>query len=780
MRTACALALGVLGAPHGAGAALPGEDSAGEETYLRYVHPTIREPFPDLLHLEVPAELEDRESAALGLVDVTKGPFRADPSGKRDSTSALQAAVTFARDHQMVSFFPPGTYRLSDTLECVQQLYRRANGRVFGANRFPSLLVGSRAGPARPRLLLAPNAPGFGDPAHPKIFVRFWSRGYLNPTTADRVSDGLGPEVEQPNIGMNQMLVNLDIAIGEGNPGAIALRHQAAEGSAIEDSTIDATHGLTGIQGGIGSGGSSAGVTVIGGRVGLDFTGYLSGTQPTPVITGFTLIGQTEAALRSTSRQTLVAVGLRIVSDRSAGPLIQVGGSGSGLRVNQGELTLVDSAIEFTGAALREPGRVVVSSDRGVYLDNVYLRGATKAVVDPAKVEDPAQKAELEGELGGDPGGWVRIVRYARPSRPLRDQGREYRYPVYVDGRSVERVCEVLPGEPPPADLQARHLWSPRFPSFESPGAVNAKAPPYDAKGDGRADDTEALQRAIDENEVVFLPKGCYRLTRTLELKPRTKLIGVGQHLSLLVATREGAFADPRSVAPLLRTADAAQADTALGFLGLYTAGELPGVQALHWRSGGSSVFRAVEIRVATAGAPLVRISGHGGGSWYNFRASRSPEGKPDYRHLLVDGARGPLRFYELSPQHATSAFAAEIRGSRHVSIFGTKYEGNRPILLVRDSDHVRLFGHGGNAKGLPGGTLFRFEGTPNLLFANGVDGPTKIGTRSLSHPEGSTDPRAWHMLIERLEDGTDFALPALERPVLYLRGRPEAGAEGR
>jgi hypothetical protein len=126
-------------------------------------------------------------------------------------------------------------------LECVQQLYRRANGRVFGGNRFPNLLVGSRAGPQRPKIVLAPRSPGFDDPSRPKIFVHFWSRGYLNPTTADRVTDGLPPEVEQPNIGMNQMLVNLDIVIGEGNPGAIAVRHQAAEGSAIEDCTIDAT-----------------------------------------------------------------------------------------------------------------------------------------------------------------------------------------------------------------------------------------------------------------------------------------------------------------------------------------------------------------------------------------------------------------------------------------------------------------------------------------------------------------------------------------------------------
>ena len=96
----------------------------------------------------------------------------------------------------------------------------------------------------------------------------------------------------------------------------------------------------------------------------------------------------------------------------------------------------------------------------------------------------------------------------------------------------------------PPADLQSRHLWAPGFPSFESPGAVNVKAAPYGAQGDGRADDTAALQRAVDENEIVFLPKGCYLLTQPLELKPQTKLIGVGQTISLLVPAETGAFAN--------------------------------------------------------------------------------------------------------------------------------------------------------------------------------------------------------------------------------------------
>ena len=647
----------------------------------------------------------------------------------------------------MACFFPAGTYLLSDTLSCTQQLYQKANGRVFGGNRFPVMLVGSRATGKRPRLVLAAGAAGFGDPAKPKIFVHFWSRGYGNPTTADRVTDGLPATVEQPNIGMNQMLENLEIVIGEGNPGAVALRHQAAEGSAIEDCLIDATHGLTGIQGGIGSGGSSAGVTVVGGRVGLDFTGYMSGTQPTPVITGFTLIGQTEAAIRSTSRQTLVAVGLKIVADRCAGPLIQVP---TGQRANHGTLTLVDADIQFTGAALDRPERVVVASDCGTYLHNVFVRGATKIVVDAAN----------KSELVGRPSGWLWVRQYAATSTPRRDQGAAFQYPVYVHGRPIPLLSEVVPDREPPANLQATHLWSPTFPSFESAGAANVCEPPYAAKGDGLTDDTAAIQRAIDEHDVVFLPRGCYLLSRTLELRPQTKMLGVGQAFSLLVAARSGAFADAAKPAPMVRTADTAEAETILAFFGFANPNGAVGAKFLEWRCGGRSVFRGVEIKGTTraAGFP-VSITGHGGGNFYNYREGDA--------RLLIDNAAGPLRFYQFSVQQVTS----EVRHSKNVDFFGTKYEGNDPMLRILDSDHIRLFGHGGNAKGRPGASLFVFERTTNFLFANAVDGPTKIGSKTLSHRDGSTDPRLWHMLIDKAADGTELKLPPLERPVLYQRG---------
>ncbi len=150
-----------------------------EEAYRKYAHDTIPKPLPDLLLLGIPPEVRDQAGAALGRVDVTQPPFSADPSGQRDATRALQAAIDFARDHQMVCFFPPGTYLISDTLQCIQNLYRRTNGRVFGGNRFPNLLVGSAAGPARPKILLAPRSPGFG--ARPSR--KRWSTSGLGATS---------------------------------------------------------------------------------------------------------------------------------------------------------------------------------------------------------------------------------------------------------------------------------------------------------------------------------------------------------------------------------------------------------------------------------------------------------------------------------------------------------------------------------------------------------------------------------------------------------------------
>jgi hypothetical protein len=68
----------------------------------------------------------------------------------------------------------------------------------------------------------------------------------------------------------------------------------------------------------------------------------------------------------------------------------------------------------------------------------------------------------------------------------------------------------------------------------DDPRAVYLTAKDFDAHGDGVADDSEALQHAIDRVQesthhgVVFIPEGRYRLTRTIHVWAGIRLIGFG------------------------------------------------------------------------------------------------------------------------------------------------------------------------------------------------------------------------------------------------------------
>ena len=69
----------------------------------------------------------------------------------------------------------------------------------------------------------------------------------------------------------------------------------------------------------------------------------------------------------------------------------------------------------------------------------------------------------------------------------------------------------------------------------------DALAVKVQATGDGRTDDTAAIQKAVDsaankgEGGVVFLPSGRYRITRTILIPLAVRLYGVGATRPVLV-----------------------------------------------------------------------------------------------------------------------------------------------------------------------------------------------------------------------------------------------------
>jgi Pectate lyase superfamily protein/SMP-30/Gluconolactonase/LRE-like region len=76
---------------------------------------------------------------------------------------------------------------------------------------------------------------------------------------------------------------------------------------------------------------------------------------------------------------------------------------------------------------------------------------------------------------------------------------------------------------------------------LDDPRAVYLTHDEFGVRGDGVADDTEAIQKAIDRVQeatgqgVLFIPEGRYRLTRTLYIWPGIRLIGYGAKRPVLV-----------------------------------------------------------------------------------------------------------------------------------------------------------------------------------------------------------------------------------------------------
>jgi hypothetical protein len=88
-------------------------------------------------------------------------------------------------------------------------------------------------------------------------------------------------------------------------------------------------------------------------------------------------------------------------------------------------------------------------------------------------------------------------------------------------------------------------------PSVYVTAPADARAVTVRAAGDGRADDSTAIQQALDAvsnrggGGLVFLPSGRYRLTRTIYVWPGVRLLGVGPTRPvLLLAERTAGFQD--------------------------------------------------------------------------------------------------------------------------------------------------------------------------------------------------------------------------------------------
>lgn len=492
----------------------------------------------------------------LGLLDVTRAPYAADPTGVRDSTTAIQDAVNDARDRQLVCFFPSGTYLISEMISCEVRVEKQERPRFteytrmsYWPKRESHYLLGSTRGP-RPVLKLAPNAAGFDDPTRPKCAVKIWAQ-----TWGD--FPGQGEPIfgwEQPNISFGNVFRGIDIDV-RGHPGAIGLRHTGSQGSYLMDCKVYAEGAYAGFNNCPGQGGGTYHIEAEGGRYGL----LAEPACRFPMVAASVFHGQTVAPVAYTSTGVpMVLVGCVLESRSDTG--IDLGR----IRSFTG-ISLIDCRIEL---ARRGP-LFRAASPQNVFLENVHVKGA--------------DVVQTGGQVIPAPDRWMAIRRLSACSRRSEN---------LINGvKSNDMFVEWSPATAAPdaSALRAKH-WR-RLPSFEDTDAINIRA--HGAVGDGEQDDTPALQAALRAGRKIFFPPGQYRIAQRIELPPEAELFGT-----------RGASLD----IPSLTTHDSVADATLLAFVSIN--GEL------EWRAGrGVIAFASGRLRVTpNGGGRFYAMRGIGGG----------------------------------------------------------------------------------------------------------------------------------------------------------------------
>lgn len=724
--------------------------------------------------------------------------FGADPTGKTDSTVALQRALTAARTQNFTVYLPSGCYAVSDQLNATEP----RNGRWQ-----PVVIVGEKVGPGglKPTLVLRPNTPRFTNAKAPRGMLVFQTDWCLAPgAEVAGVAGGCsaGQHQASPPYNFNQVIQSVDVVIGEGNYGAVGIVQRGAQGTTIEDVVVYAgSDAMAGIAGGNGGGGTFVGVTVYGGKVGLD-----ARISDIPTVVALTLVNQSCAGVvfgaDPTHRvsTTMAITGLVVRGSPQLGGLlagIDLGDFGvqecnfpnlpvqwskwGSVRAQpstrartdlSSPISVIDSSFEIKG------GAPCVLANSSLYMSDVYGAGCDDIVRAGGR---PPVRAPTDGAVAH-----IKLLAYGKVVVPSPKDEYAYAFPAYV-GNATRADSALRFGESSklPADLQSKHTWdSDTTPTWQTAGAVSALD--AGAKGDGVTDDWAALQRAVDANRVVVLPKGFYRLSQPLVLrKPGAALVGVGRTLSFLIPS--SSFAGE---APILDVAREAEGAT-VGFLTLATFDSLPLAFAARWAAAdglwrqvfttrwAEADFPPLEGRLgaATASAPssapstynraLVEISG--GGAFYSlnldfgccFGTLIPRAGLPDgftcdvpvpnlnpgisslqeilvqgggYRTLLINGSTDGLRMYAHNTEQDMGDAHTEIRWSKNVTLYSAKSEGNYVAIWIRDSDGVTVHGFGGDASAFPNTTqyptgraqfrpsLFRVQRSRNVRLANLID----------------------------------------------------------
>jgi hypothetical protein len=539
---------------------------------------------------------------------------KATGDGRTDDSAAIQQAIDAAanKGEGGVVFLPAGRYRITKSIVIPLAV------RVYGV------------GATRPVFVLAPNTPGYQQGlANMVIFAGGdqYTVGKVPMPVAGAV--GVGKEVRDANSAtFYSVLSNVDFEVGAGNPATAAVRMHTAQHSNLSHIDFNIGSGLAGVYQ---VGNIAYDLKFHGGRYGILAEKTSPAWQFTLVDSSFD--GQREAAIREHE------AGLTLVNT-------DIRDTPVGIDIDRGYGDwLFGKNVRFENVS---KAAVVVSNENNVYTQIAFEHASARNVPTFATFRDSGKTLAGNGK---------------------NYEVTEFNYGMKLDQLGVPGQFNTnyktasLSSAPAPARAMRALPSTKEWANVRTFGAV----------GDGQADDTAAIQKAIDSHRVVYLPLGFYMVNDTIRMKPDTVIIALHPGLTQLVLPNGSPlFQGVDTPKALLESARGG--DGIVSGLGLATGEVNNRAVALLWRAGEHSLVDDVRIQGGHGTRlydgkradpyqknanwdttawwdrqyPSVWVTDGGGGT---FAGIWSPSGYAQ-AGFYVSNTKTPGHVYELSAEH--------------------------------------------------------------------------------------------------------------------------------
>ncbi|HZZ37968.1 MAG TPA: glycosyl hydrolase family 28-related protein [Acidobacteriaceae bacterium] len=570
-------------------------------------------------------------------VYLTRAAFGAVGDGVADDAGALQKAIDQVQEtvHHGIVFVPEGRYRLGHTVDVW------AGVRVIGY------------GAKRPVLVLGAKTAGFAEdgPGPMLWFTDERGQASTDPQTAawggaldagPAAGGTHGIAADASEFTFFSAVSNIDFEIGAGNPAAVAIRFNVAQHSFVAHANFE----LGGARAAIERVGNQAyDIHVRGGQYGIE-TGKTSPAWQF-LLMDSSFDGQTVAAIATHE------AGMTLVRDRFShvpvaldipkGQVEQLYGRDLVMRdVRDAVLKLGDAENLRNEVTLENvicDGVGQFATESGAGSRRPGLGGGAGDGVQGAGRRFVEERFTLGLEIGPDGRG-----------RGIREEHREKALNAMEEEKAEKAALASDIPVPPPMSA-----W------------VNVRT--LGVKGDGATDDTNAIQKAINNHRVLYFPSGFYRLRGPLWLWGDSALIGFSPFTTQFVlADHDSEFAGKGSPIPMVVAPDGA--DNIMTGIGIATGNGNPRAMGVEWQAGEHSLLEDVDFwegrseyvealepaaknrgqrpaMEANAQYPSLWVKGGGGvlrGIWSHATTAKAG--------LVIEDTKTPGAIYQFSCEH--------------------------------------------------------------------------------------------------------------------------------